>query len=73
LSAAAGYCEHSQESCHGAFDASTIFRNPLLQASEAMHALKRVGEPDEVAAALEFFMNPSNSFITGALRFLLAA
>jgi NAD(P)-dependent dehydrogenase (short-subunit alcohol dehydrogenase family) len=38
-----------------------------------MHALKRVGEPDEVAAALEFFMNPSNSFITGALRFLLAA
>jgi hypothetical protein len=25
-----------------------------------MHALKRVGEADEVAAALEFLLNPSN-------------
>jgi NAD(P)-dependent dehydrogenase (short-subunit alcohol dehydrogenase family) len=25
----------------------------------------QVGEPDEVAAALEFLMLPSNSFITG--------
>ena len=30
-----------------------------------MHALKRIGEPDEVAAALEFLINPANSFITG--------
>jgi hypothetical protein len=37
-----------------------------LKASEAMHALKRVGEADEVAAALEFLLHPSNSFITGA-------
>jgi NAD(P)-dependent dehydrogenase (short-subunit alcohol dehydrogenase family) len=25
----------------------------------------RIGEADEVAAALEFLLNPSNSFITG--------
>jgi NAD(P)-dependent dehydrogenase (short-subunit alcohol dehydrogenase family) len=31
-----------------------------------MHPLKRVGEADEVAAAIEFLLNPSNSFITGA-------
>lgn len=36
-----------------------------LKASEAMHALKRVGEADEVAAALEFLILPSNSFVTG--------
>eukprot|EP00798_Chlamydomonas_sp_ICE-L_P019404 gene19404-26061_t len=36
-----------------------------LKASENMHALKRIGDADEVAAALEFFLNPSNSFITG--------
>lgn len=36
-----------------------------LKASEAMHALKRVGEPGEVAAALEFLLHPSNGFVTG--------
>lgn len=30
-----------------------------------MHALKRVGEAGEVAAAMEFLLAPSNSFITG--------
>jgi NAD(P)-dependent dehydrogenase (short-subunit alcohol dehydrogenase family) len=46
--------------------ASKITGSPAaLKASEAMHALKRVGEADEVAAALEFLLNPANSFITG--------
>ncbi|KAF8057770.1 fabG [Scenedesmus sp. PABB004] len=46
--------------------ASRITGNPAaLAASEAMHPLKRVGEADEVAAALEFLLRPDNSFITG--------
>ncbi|EFN54494.1 hypothetical protein CHLNCDRAFT_135181 [Chlorella variabilis] len=36
-----------------------------LKASTAMHALKRIGEPREVAAALAFLLDPANSFITG--------
>lgn len=36
-----------------------------LKASQAMHPLKRIAEPDEVARALEFLLHPSNSFVTG--------
>ncbi|PSC75302.1 SDR family oxidoreductase [Micractinium conductrix] len=36
-----------------------------LKASTALHALRRIGEPGEVAAALAFLLDPRNSFITG--------
>ena len=36
-----------------------------LKASISMHALKRIAEPGDVAAALEFLLDPKNSFITG--------
>jgi 3-oxoacyl-[acyl-carrier protein] reductase len=46
--------------------AARITSNPAaLRASEGMHALKRVGEAGEVAAALEFMLSPSNAFVTG--------
>ena len=35
------------------------------QASLAMHALGRLGEPDDVAAAIVFLLDPANSWITG--------
>lgn len=36
-----------------------------LQTSLNMHPLGRVGEPEDVARAVEFFLHPANSFITG--------
>lgn len=43
-----------------------ITQNPAARkASESMHALKRLGKPEDVASALEFFLNPSNDFVTG--------
>lgn len=35
------------------------------QASVAMHAIGRLGEPVDVANAIEFLLNPANSWITG--------
>jgi 3-oxoacyl-[acyl-carrier protein] reductase len=35
------------------------------EASRSMHVLGRFGQPDEVAAALEFLLDPANSWITG--------
>lgn len=36
-----------------------------LRASVAMHALGRIGEPDEVASAIAWFLDPSNGWVTG--------
>ncbi|MFT5732708.1 MAG: 3-oxoacyl-[acyl-carrier protein] reductase, partial [Planctomycetota bacterium] len=38
-----------------------------LEASRAMHALGRIGQPDEVASAIEWFLDPAQSFVTGQI------
>ncbi len=35
------------------------------EASRAMHALGRLGEPEDVASAIAFLLDPANSWITG--------
>ena len=37
------------------------------QASLAMHALGRLGEPEDVASAIVFLLDPANSWITGQI------
>jgi NAD(P)-dependent dehydrogenase (short-subunit alcohol dehydrogenase family) len=36
-----------------------------LKASTAMHPLGRIGQPEEIAALIEFLLDPANSWITG--------
>lgn len=38
---------------------------PVLKASTAMHALGRVGTPDDVARAILWFLNPQQNWVTG--------
>jgi 3-oxoacyl-[acyl-carrier protein] reductase len=38
-----------------------------LKASTAMHPLGRIGEPDEVAAAIAWFLDPAQSWVTGQI------
>lgn len=43
-----------------------LLKNELVaKASTAMHALGRVGEPSDIAQAVQFFLNLENSWITG--------
>lgn len=43
-----------------------IMSNPLaLNASKAMHALGRIGTPDDIARAACFLLSPENNWITG--------
>jgi NAD(P)-dependent dehydrogenase (short-subunit alcohol dehydrogenase family) len=43
-----------------------LLKNQLVaKASAAMHALGRIGQPDDVAQAILFFLNPINNWITG--------
>ena len=36
-----------------------------LKTSTAMHALGRIGEPGDVASAIEWLLSPEQSWITG--------
>jgi NAD(P)-dependent dehydrogenase (short-subunit alcohol dehydrogenase family) len=36
-----------------------------LKASQAMHALGRIGEPEDVARVVDFLLDPAQSWITG--------
>lgn len=45
--------------------ASMLSNQLIAKASQAMHALGRIGEPQDVAQAIAFFLNPSNSWLTG--------
>lgn len=38
---------------------------PSEAASTAMHALGRLGEPDDIASAVMFLIDPTNSWVTG--------
>lgn len=38
-----------------------------LEMSRAMHALGRIGQPDEVASAIEWLLDPGQSWVTGQI------
>jgi NAD(P)-dependent dehydrogenase (short-subunit alcohol dehydrogenase family) len=37
----------------------------VVKASAAMHPLGRIGEPEEVARAIQWFLDPGQSWVTG--------
>ena len=68
LSAAASYASRGiRVNCV----APGLVRTPLtangaaLKGSIAMHPLGRIGEPSDVASAIEWFLDPAQSWVTG--------
>lgn len=45
--------------------ARLIASEASLKASTALHALGRIGEPDEVASAIEWLLDPAQRWVTG--------
>lgn len=45
--------------------APLITNSLALNASKAMHALDRIGTPDDIARAIMFLLDPKNNWITG--------
>lgn len=45
---------------------SKLLRNEIMaKASAGMHALSRIGEPDEIASAIHWLLDPDQSWVTG--------
>lgn len=45
-----------------------LFKNSeSLHISEKMHPIGRLGEPKDIAAAVEFFLDPQNDWVTGQI------
>lgn len=44
-----------------------IKNETMYQASKAMHALGRIGKPEDIAQAILFLLNPDNNWITGQI------
>ncbi len=45
--------------------ARIVHNEAALKASEAMHALGRIGEPDDVASLVDYLLDPQHAWITG--------
>ncbi len=45
--------------------AELLKSEPVYNASKGMHALGRIGKPEDIAEAIVFLLNPKNSWITG--------
>lgn len=45
--------------------ASIVNNEPSLKASTAMHPLGRIGEPDDIARGIFWFLSPEQSWVTG--------
>lgn len=44
----------------------SLLKNPAARSmSESLHALKRIGKPEEVASMIEWLLKPENSWVTG--------
>jgi NAD(P)-dependent dehydrogenase (short-subunit alcohol dehydrogenase family) len=44
-----------------------VQNEPALKASRNMHALGRIGRPEEVASAIAWLIDPANSWVTGQI------
>jgi NAD(P)-dependent dehydrogenase (short-subunit alcohol dehydrogenase family) len=45
--------------------AKLLQNDAMAKASASMHALGRIGEPDEIASAIEWLLDPEQSWVTG--------